>query len=117
MVNRFGAWRFALLQLYVMEVDLIEDSSQFFQLFIRYVVEPPVAHALLISGYKEGRHTAEFLFKVILQGRSDAIVVGVVFRVLGALKLWIGLVHCCTLFLCYLDAEIGYRVGTPYRRL
>ena len=29
----------------------------------------------------------------------------------------VGVVHCCTLFLCYLDAEIGYRVGTPYRRL
>ena len=27
------------------------------------------------------------------------------------------LVHCCTLFLCYLDAEIGYRVVTPYRRM
>ena len=27
------------------------------------------------------------------------------------------LVHCCTLFLCYQDAEIGYRVVTPYRRM
>ena len=24
------------------------------------------------------------------------------------------LVHCCTLSLCYLGAETGYRVATPY---
>ena len=27
------------------------------------------------------------------------------------------LVHCCTLSLCYLGAETGYRVGTPYSRM
>ena len=27
------------------------------------------------------------------------------------------LVHCCTLSLCYLGAETGYRVATPYRRV
>ena len=27
------------------------------------------------------------------------------------------LVHCCTLSLCYLGVETGYRVGTPYSRM
>ena len=27
------------------------------------------------------------------------------------------LVHCCTLSLCYLGTETGYRVATPYSRL
>ena len=35
----------------------------------------------------------------------------------GASKVWKEVVHCCTLSLCYLGAETGYRVGTPYGRL
>ena len=29
---------------------------------------------------------------------------------------WAPLVHCCTPSLCWLEAETGYRVGTPYMR-
>ena len=32
----------------------------------------------------------------------------------GTIEDFSGVVHCCTLSLCHLGSEIGYRVATPY---
>ena len=35
----------------------------------------------------------------------------------GTIEDFSGVVHCCTLSLCHLGSEIGYRVVTPYTGL